>query len=80
MRRHLPSTAFVLIFLVLLAAFAGIFIYAGLYNIGADAPHSGLVYGALQALRERSIESRSRNIVPPADLNSSTPCSARGCS
>lgn len=69
-RRHLPSTAFVLIVLVLLAAFAGIFVYAGLYNIGADAPHSRVVYNILQELRERSIESRSRGIHPPADLNS----------
>src|SRR3982751_1560705 len=68
--RHLPSMAFVLVLLLVLAAFAGIFIYAGFYNIGADAPHSGLVYNALQELRERSIENRSRNIVQPADLNS----------
>jgi mono/diheme cytochrome c family protein len=62
--------AFVFVLLLLLAAFAGIFIYTGLYNIGADAPHSGLVYNTLQELRERSIESRSRSIVPPADLSS----------
>ena len=68
--RHLPSMVFVLALLLVLAAFAGIFIYTGLYNIGADAPHSGLVYNALQELRERSIESRSRSIVPPADLSS----------
>src|SRR4051794_37685154 len=70
MSRHLPSVAFMLILLLVLAAFAGIFIYAGFYNIGADAPHSGFVYNALQELRERSIESRSRNIRAPADLSS----------
>ncbi|MFL6728151.1 MAG: c-type cytochrome [Sphingomicrobium sp.] len=59
-----------MVLLIVLAAFAGIFIYAGLYNIAADAPHSGFVYNALQELRERSIESRSRNIRPPADLGS----------
>jgi mono/diheme cytochrome c family protein len=68
--RHLPSLTFILIVLVLLSAFAGVFIYMGIYNIGADAPHSGLVYNTLQELRERSIESRSRDIRPPADLNS----------
>src|SRR4051812_15638586 len=68
--RHLPSAAFVLVLLLLLAAFAGIFIYTGLYNIGADAPHSGLVYNILQELRERSIETRSRDIRAPPDLNS----------
>jgi mono/diheme cytochrome c family protein len=70
LKRHFPSTAFVLVLLLVLAAFAGLFVYLGLYNIGADAPHSGLVYGALQELRERSIESRSRDINLPADLNS----------
>jgi mono/diheme cytochrome c family protein len=68
--RHLPSITFVLVLLLVLAAFTGVFIYAGLYNIGADAPHSGLVYNALQELRERSIEMRSRGIRVPADLNS----------
>jgi mono/diheme cytochrome c family protein len=67
--RHLPSLTFVLVLLLILAAFAGIFIYAGFYNIAADAPHSGLVYNTLQELRERSIENRSRNIRPPADLH-----------
>jgi mono/diheme cytochrome c family protein len=66
--RHLPSLTFVLIILIVLAAFAGVFIYAGFYNIGADAPHSGLVYNTLQELRERSIENRARGIQPPADL------------
>jgi mono/diheme cytochrome c family protein len=60
----------VLVLLLVLAAFAGIFVYMGLYNIGADAPHSGLVYNVLQELRDRSVASRARNIRPPADLNS----------
>lgn len=68
LQRHLPSAAFVLVLLLVLAAFAGIFTYAGFYNIGADAPHSGFVYNALQELRERSVASRSRDIRPPADL------------
>ena len=43
LKRHLPSTAFVVVFLIVIAAFAGIFIYAGVYSIGADAPHSRVV-------------------------------------
>jgi mono/diheme cytochrome c family protein len=70
LRRHLPSAAFVLILLLVLAAFAGVFVYAGFYNIGADAPHSRFVYSALEELRERSIENRSRDIRSPADLGS----------
>lgn len=69
---HLPSAAFVLVALLLLfAAFAGIFIYGGIYNIGADAPHSRLVFGALEELRKRAIASYSRDVKPPADLNDS---------
>ena len=70
LQKHLPSTAFVLLLLILVAAFGGIFIYAGFYNIGADAPHSGLVYSVLQELRDRSVANRSRSIQPPGDLNS----------
>jgi mono/diheme cytochrome c family protein len=70
-KRHLRSVTFVVIVLLLLAAFAGAFIYAGIYNIGADAPHSKIVFGALQELRERAIASYSRDVALPADLNDS---------
>ena len=68
-KRHLPSAAFVLIVLLVMAAFAGAFIYTGIYNIGADAPHSRAVYGLLQELREKSIAHHSRGIQVPTDLN-----------
>lgn len=68
LKRHLPSMAFVLVLLLTVAAFAGIFIYAGVYNIGADAPHSGLVYGTLDQLRERAIANYARGTTVPADL------------
>jgi len=69
LRRHLLSAAVVLVALLVLAGFAGIYIYLGLYNVGADAPHSGLVYGTLDELRERSIASRARGLTPPANLD-----------
>ena len=68
-RRHLPSVTFVLVILLALAAFAGIFVYAGVYNIGADAPHSKWVFNMLDELRDRSIASYSRGIASPPDLN-----------
>lgn len=70
LHRHLPSTAFVLILLLVAAGFAGAFIYMGVYNIGADEPHWKSVYMTLDQLRERAIAHHSRDIVPPADLNS----------
>lgn len=69
LHRHLPSTAFVLILMMAIAGFAGAFIYAGVYNIGADAPHSGFVYMTLEKFRDQAIAHHSRNIAVPADLN-----------
>lgn len=73
---HLPGAAVVLIVLVILAAAAGAFIYSGLYNIGADRPHSKLVASALTQLRENAIEHHARDIEVPADLNDSKRVSA----
>jgi len=59
----------VLIVLLLLAAVAGAVIYTGVYNVGADAPHSRFVYAALKELREKSIARRARGITVAGDLN-----------
>jgi mono/diheme cytochrome c family protein len=61
---------FLVIALLVIAGLAGAFIYSGFYNVGADAPHSRLVFGALEELRERSITMRAQSIAVPADLNS----------
>lgn len=46
------------------------FIYSGIYNIGADEPHTRWVYTAVETLRDRSIAVRAKSIaVPP--LNNS---------
>ncbi|MHB8529228.1 MAG: c-type cytochrome [Caulobacteraceae bacterium] len=68
LRRHLPSTAFVVIVALLIAGFAGIFIYTGVYDIGADAPHMAPTYWLIEHLRDRSIAVRARAINVPADL------------
>lgn len=69
LHRHLPSTAFVALLALVLAAFGGAFVYAGVYNIGADAPHSAMVYNTLDMFRERAIAHHARNIVVPANFN-----------
>ncbi|HTO42374.1 MAG TPA: cytochrome c [Rhizomicrobium sp.] len=48
---------------------AGGFIYAGAYNIAADAPHTGPVYRLLNTIRERSIEVRAQGISVPSNLS-----------
>lgn len=69
MSRHLPSLTFTALFLGILVGLAGFFIYAGVYNIGADAPHSRFVYNLINSARDNSIASFSKNIVPPKDLS-----------
>ena len=70
LHRHLPSAAFVGLAALVIAALAGAFIFAGVYNIGADAPHYRPIYMALEQLRDHAITHHARNIVVPADLNS----------
>jgi mono/diheme cytochrome c family protein len=56
--------------LALLGAVA-VAVYAGLYNVAADIPHTQPVYWLFETVRDRSIASRSRDIVVPHDLNDS---------
>lgn len=41
------------------------FLYSGLYPMGADVPHTKVVYWALDTLRERSIARQTKDIVVP---------------
>jgi len=76
LRHHLPSGTFVGILSAVILIAAGLFVYFGVYDIGADAPHTRPVYAMLESLRDRSIAVRARDIVPPADLNAEKRVSA----
>jgi mono/diheme cytochrome c family protein len=58
-----------LLTMTVLAAIAvlaiGGFIWSGLYNIGADDPHTQPVHAVLETIRERSIEVRARELQVP---------------
>ena len=56
--------------LVLLVA-AAVGIYAGLYNMAADVPHTQPVYWLFETVRDRSIAARARNTIVPNDLDDS---------
>lgn len=71
-RHHLPSFSFLLVAATVVTVLLAVFLYSGLYNIGADAPHTRIVYAMIDNLRDRSIAVRARNISVPADLNSPT--------
>ena len=71
LRSHLPSWGFVAVAAVAGALVGGGVIYAGLYDIGADAPHTPPVFWLTQNLRDRSIAIRARNIKLPSDIGDS---------
>jgi len=56
----------VLILLVIVAA--GVWVYSGSYNIGADVPHWALTQKVLSVLRERSIEVHSDHVTTVPNL------------
>jgi len=47
-------------------------IYAGLYNIAADVPHTQPVYWLFETVRGCSVAARARNIIVPNDLDDSS--------
>ena len=69
-RDHLPSVHFVIAFVIVVLVLLAAFVWFGVYNIGADAPHSRPVYDFLESLRDRSIAVHARGIQPPSDLES----------
>lgn len=54
-----------LLTLVLLAATSAVFVWSGVYEIGADRPHWALTEQAISSLRDRSIERQARGITVP---------------
>ncbi|MCE5232285.1 MAG: c-type cytochrome [Mizugakiibacter sp.] len=69
MKQHIKHHSITVVaVLAILAAGAGVFVYSGLYNIGADDHHTKPVFAVLQTLRERSIHVRSEDLAVP-DLN-----------
>lgn len=66
MRQHIKhhSITVAMVFAILVAG-AGVFIYSGLYDLGADVHHSAPVLALMQTLRDRSIRARSKDIKVP---------------
>jgi hypothetical protein len=56
MRQHIKHHSItVVVVLAILVAGAGVFVYSGVYDLGADVHHSGLVLALMQTLRESPI-------------------------
>lgn len=70
LRHHFRSLSFVGGSIVALLLATAAFVYCGVYNIAADAPHTPAVYALLDGVRDRSIAMRASGITPPADFAS----------
>jgi len=76
LRHHFPSVTFVMALLAIIVLGVIAFIWFGIYNIAADAPHTRPVYAMIESLRDRSIAVHARSITAPADLQSAQHVSA----
>ena len=65
--RHSAITVAVLA--VASLSIVGVFVWSGIYNIGADDTHTKPVYAALQLVRDRSITARAHRLHPPPNLD-----------
>lgn len=66
MMKRAPCWLLIVVVVVALVASAWGFIYSGVYNIGADDPHTLWVRRAVEVLRDRSIAVRADSIAVPA--------------
>ncbi len=66
-RHWVIAVALVGVFLLLVGV-ATVVVYAGVYNIAADEPHSQAVYWLLKTTREHSVAARAAHIEIPYDL------------
>ncbi|MBI1424296.1 MAG: cytochrome c [Gammaproteobacteria bacterium] len=64
--KHLKTTLALLLVLIL---GAGLFIWSGVYNPGADNPHWKITYAILQNVRDRAIANHASGITLPANLD-----------
>jgi hypothetical protein len=61
-RGRLTWLAIVAVLVLMVPAGLALFVYGGVYDIGADAPHTKPVFWMISQLRDRSIAVRARTI------------------
>lgn len=55
--------------LLVVVAAVSLTIYAGIYNVAADIPHTGPVFWLMETVQERSVAVRAADVVVPRDLD-----------
>jgi mono/diheme cytochrome c family protein len=68
LRRQLLIAAMVVLAIGAIPAAMALFLYSGVYDIGADVPHTKPVFWLISQFRDRSVAVRAAQITPPADL------------
>ena len=66
--RHWVIAAVISAGVAAIVVLAAVFVYAGAYNIAADAPHSSAIFWLFQTTRNRSIAVRAEEVGPSPDL------------
>src|SRR5579864_6853818 len=71
-RRRWPAWAIALVTAVALgllgAAGGAAFLFSGVYDIGADVPHTKPVFWLIDHFRDRAVDAHAAGVAPPADL------------
>jgi mono/diheme cytochrome c family protein len=68
LRRHLLIAAMVALAIAAIPLAMALFLYSGVYDIGADVPHTKPVFTLISEFRDRSVAVRAAQITPPANL------------
>ena len=68
LRRRLLIAAMAGLAIAAVPAAGALFVYSGVYDIGADVPHTKPVLWLISQFRDRSVAVRAAQIAPPADL------------
>jgi mono/diheme cytochrome c family protein len=68
LRRRLATAGIVAAVALAIPAAAALFVYSGVYDIGADVPHTKPVFWLIDQFRDRSVAVRAAQVTPPADL------------
>jgi len=68
LRRRLLIAAMVVLVVAATPAAMALFVSSGVYDIGADVPHTKPVFCLVSQFRDRSVAVRAARITPPVDL------------